>query len=203
MPSILKVDQIQTGAGVPVFSSDGSVVSFSQPVAFASTGGSYGGTILQTVIYKSNTLSSLNVTDFTEASTDYRVTITPIKATSRILLTYFIATNNSMASNTLFMFRARNITNNRNVNGEASTSGSRWQAQWVGRPGNGYDTNDQMTCMWTCFDSPATTAAQTYGWQYRREGGGSGTCYFGYSSGDNSTFGFVTPITIIAQEVTV
>lgn len=182
-------------------SSDGSTISFSQPVSYASSTG-YGRTLLQTVVSKSDTQSTLNVTDFTEASSNYRVTITPIKSNSIIMLTYYVAANTALASNTLYMFRARNITGNRNVNGEAAASGSRWQAQWVGRPGNGYDSNDQMTCMWTCYDSPGTTTAQTYGWQYRRESGGSGTIYFNYSSGDNSTYGFVSPNIIIAQEFT-
>ena len=163
------------------------------------------GSIIQTVVLKTDTKATLDTTSWAEASSDYRVSITPTHADNRIYLTYYILVNANLASNTLFQLRAEKYTSgssatitSRSTWGSAS---SRVPCDYIGRPGNGYDGNDQNSIMWECYDDPGSTSAQTYGFTYHRETGGSGTMYFGYSNGDNGTWGFHHPITIIAREV--
>ena len=183
--SIVKTNQIQRVDGQPLLNTTGSII--------------------QTVVMQSDTKTSLNVTSFTEASSNYRINITPTHADNRIYLTYLIMANAYMATNTLFQLRAEKYTS-----GSAATitsrstygsAGSRVPVDYIGRPGNGYDNNDQNSIMWECFDDPNSTSQQTYGFTYHRETGGSGTMYFGYSAGDNNAWGFHHPVTIIAREV--
>ena len=183
--STIKTNQIQRLDGQPVLNTTGSII--------------------QTVVSQSNTKTTLNVTSKTEASTSYRVSITPTHADNRIYLTYMMLVNVSMAQNTLFQLRAEKFTSgsaatitSRSTWGSAQ---SRQPVDFIARPGNGYDANDQNTIMWECFDDPGSTATQTYGFTYSRETGGSGTIYFGYSNGNNSSWGFHHPVTIIAREV--
>ena len=74
-------------------------------------------------------------------------------------------------------------------------------ADFCCRPSNGQDANDQTPIYWECFDDPGSTAQQTYGFTYRRESGGSGSIYFGYSVNNNSIYAFHTNVMIIAREV--
>ena len=171
--SIIKTNQIQRVDGQPVLNTTGSVI--------------------QTVVSQSDTKTSLNVTSKTEPSTNYRVSITPTHADNRIYLTYMMLVNVNMAQNTLFQLRAEKFT--------SGSAASRQPVDFIARPGNGYDANDQNTIMWECFDDPNSTATQTYGFTYSRETGGSGTIYFGYSYTNNSSWGFHHPVTIIAREV--
>ncbi len=50
-------------------------------------------------------------------------------------------------------------------------------------------------------DFPNTTSTCTYGFEFKRETGGAGTVYFGYTQGDNSNWGFDADIVIIAEEI--
>ena len=163
------------------------------------------GFTLQKVILQSDTKATLNVTSFTEASSDYRISITHKNATSRIYLTYFMNTNTDMASNTLFMLKAQKFTSGSaaDITSTPSTSGmgSRYPVDFAARPLNGQDGNDQTPILFLCYDDPASTSTQTYGFTYRREAGGSGTIYFGKSKNDNSIYAFHHPVTIIAEEI--
>lgn len=183
--SIVKTNQIQRVDGQPLLNTTGSII--------------------QTVVMSTDTKATLNVTSFTEASSSYRIQITPTHADNRIHLCYHMMTNTNMASNTLFMMRAEKYTS-----GSAATitsrstwssAGSRYPVDFATRPANGQDGNDQTPIYWECYDDPGTTAQQTYGFTYRREAGGSGTIYFGYSSNDNTIYAFHTNVMIIAREV--
>ena len=183
--STLKTNQIQRVDGQPLLNSTGNII--------------------QTVVMSTDTKATLNVTSFTEASSSYRVQITPTHADNRIHLCYHMMTNTDMASNTLFMLRAVKYTS-----GSAATitsrstwssAGSRYPVDFCTRPANGQDGNDQTPIYWECYDDPNSTSQQTYGFTYHRETGGSGTMYFGYSAGDNNAWGFHHPVTIIAREV--
>ena len=163
------------------------------------------GSVIQTVVKRSDTKASLNTTSFTEANSDYRVSITPTHSDNRIYLSYYMYTNTAMAANTLFMMRAEKYTG-----GSAATitsrstwsgNGSRHYADYGNRPGNGYDNNDQTPIFWECYDDPSSTSQQTYGFTYRRETGGSGTIYFVHSMNNSGVYGFSCPVLIIAREV--
>lgn len=165
----------------------------------------YSGQVIQKTVLRSTTTSTLNTTSFTEASSNYRVSITPKYANSRIHLYYHVQTNmnGSWSANVIFQLRTRKYTSGSgaSVTSQSTGLGSRLINDFGGRPGNGYDGNDQFYCYWTAYDIPGTTATQTYGFDYRRETGGTGTQYFGYSAGDNSNWGIHSPIIIIAEEV--
>lgn len=84
--SILKVDKLTDVAGQELIVKD-------------------KGNVIQTVVVKSDTTSSLNVTSFTEASSDYRVQITPINSANRIFISVTTAGTMNGANNTVFMSR--------------------------------------------------------------------------------------------------
>lgn len=167
------------------------------------------GTVLQTKYVTSTTRTTMNSTSFAEPSSNYRVSITPSSSSSIILLYYYIMWNPgaNYASNTLFNFRAFRILASTTSYALASTSGTTngsrnlFSGQTV-RP-QGYDVNDAIPTFFMAIDAPATTSQCTYGFQAKREGGGNGTMYFGYSSSDNSDWGWDTNINIIAQEIAV
>ena len=166
-------------------------------------GGGGVGSIVQTVVATSTTISSLNTTTFTEANSSYRVSITPQYANSLILVEYNFSVNASMATNTIFQMQlVRGPGSTNTPVGVGPTSGSRNRTSFVGRPGNGYDTNDMNQIHMRAIDTGFTAGVPvTYGFLYRRETGGSGTTYFNYSAGDTSSYGFSGVMTITAMEI--
>jgi len=214
--SELRVDRIKhinAGASTPFlqldstgnvdFSSGRLTVDTLRTNAIQNTDGTARDVVLQRIIKRSTATASLDTTTFTEPNSDYRVSITPKRSNSIILLRFHLFTNNAMASNTLFQLRTRKYTGGSGaaISSQSTGLGSRLTADFGARPGNGYDSNDQLYCDWFCYDIPNSTATQTYGFDYRRETGGSGTIYFGYTSGDNSNWGIHSPILIIAEEM--
>lgn len=168
----------------------------------------FTGSVLQTRSTASTTQTSSNVNSaWTEPSTSYRVTITPIRSNSIIIISYHIPVNMSWggAANCLKVFRSfRSIggTKAYNLSNQGTVSGSRMAvAGFAARALNGYDTNDQQNLSWTSIDAPATTSAVTYGFEYLQESSNAGTLYFGYSNSDNSTWGYTSGIVITAMEI--
>lgn len=165
------------------------------------------GSVIQTQYTTSTTRTTMNSTSFSEPSSNYRVLITPSSSSSIIILYYYIPWNPgaNYASNTIFNFRAFRIIGGSTTFSLTSTSGSSngsrniYSGQAI-RP-QGYDLNDSLATFFTAIDAPGTTSQCTYGFQAKREGGGNGTMYFGYSSSDNSDWGWDTNINIIAQEI--
>jgi hypothetical protein len=163
------------------------------------------GTVLQKVVTTSNQIVNMNTTTYTEVSPDYRVTITPVSSTSKILVEYSFSANTAMQSNTLFSFRVMRDPAGANVIlGNPSPSGLRRHAGFMGRPGNGQDANDAIFIDFPSVDSDRPAGVPvTYGLQYRREGGGSGTIYINHSQSNNSDWGFhgqvIMTVTEIAQ----
>lgn len=161
--------------------------------------------VLQTKYVSSGTRTTVNSTSFVEASTDYRLTITPSNTTNVIMLNYFIPMNPgaNYQSNTIYSIRAFRIisgSTSYSLTSAGSTNGSRNPiAGQVIRP-VGYDLNDPMFANFIVIDAPNTTSQCTYGFEVKREGGGTGTLYFGYSMADNDIFGYDTDIVIFAQE---
>lgn len=169
----------------------------------------FSGSVLQTQYVTSPTRTTMNSTSFSEPSTNYRVSITPTSTSSYIILKYYIMWNPgaSYASNTIFNFRAFRILSGVTTYSLTSTSGSSNGSRNIysgqaTRP-QGYDLNDPINTFFTVIDAPGTTSQCTYGFQAKRETGGNGTMYFGYSSSDNSDWGWDTNINIIAQEIAV
>jgi hypothetical protein len=167
------------------------------------------GGILQTAYVSSTTRTSADfgANTWGEPSTDYRVTITPSSSSSYFIIRYFIPANDggSWQPNTIFMVRAFRLVSGTKT--YSLTSAGTQNSNRVGiagyttRPSNGYDGNDPMVLEWQVVDFPSTTSAVTYGFEFKREAGGTGTAYFGYSQGNDSSWGFDANPTIIVQEI--
>jgi hypothetical protein len=156
----------------------------------------------------SGTRTTVDSTSFVEPSSSYRVSITPSTTSSGIKVTYFIPgnLNGAWAGNTIYTFRAwREIGGGSRSYSLTSAGGSNGSrnviAGMTDRPHNGVDGNDPTTIEFTVIDYPSTTSSCVYGFEYKRETGGGGTLYFGYSQGDTSNWGFDTDILLIAEEV--
>lgn len=164
----------------------------------------YSGAIIQTQFIASATrVSTTHSGSFAEPSTAYRVSITPQYANSAILLSYYVPLNQVSAANILTVLRAfRSVSGSKtySLHSAGSGLGSRNSiAGGVFRPQNGYDANDQDMKYWTVIDFPNTTSTCEYGFESKPEGGN--TTYWGYSQGDNGSWGFDADIVIIAQEI--
>jgi hypothetical protein len=164
------------------------------------------GTPVQVQYTSSGTRVSVDSTSFTEPSSNYRVSITPKSTASMIKLTYFIPMNpgNNYATNTIFSLRAFRIIGGSTsyaLTSAGSSNGSRNVFAGLTIRPVGYDSNDPMFATFTVIDFPNTTSTCTYGFDFKRETGGGGVVYFGYSAGDSSNWGFDTDVLIIAEEI--
>ena len=162
------------------------------------------GNVIQTVVVKSNTTSTINSTSFVEADSDYRVQITPVNSANRIFLTITTSGTMNGANNTVFMTQIVKLTS-----GSATTitssapDGTRHIADYVARPNNGQDANDVYHMTMSGYDDPGSASQQTYGFRYRRETGGDGSIFFGQSEDANVSYSSRTPVILIAQEVVI
>ena len=168
--------------------------------------GVLSSTILQSAYVSSSTRTTVNSTSFVEASSNYRVSITPRFSTSLIFLHYYIPVNPgaNYATNTIFSFRAfRSVggTKTYTLFPSGTTNGNRQVFAGITIRPPGYDLNDPMWVNFITMDLPGTTSACEYGFECMRESGGTGTLYFGYSAGDSSIWGFDHDILIMAQEI--
>jgi len=161
------------------------------------------GTVVQTIVKTSEVTSSLNVTSFTEADADYRISITPKYANSIILVEYNFPINTALQSNTIIhMQLIRDIGGSEIPVGVGPVNGSRDRTTYVSRPNNGTDSNDMQNVYMIAKDNGLTAGTTyIYGFKYRRETGGSGTCYFNYNNVDTDIYGFSGIMTIKATEI--
>ena len=176
---------------------------YADPTSSVSSTGSLAH---QFVHLTSNTQTTIDSTSFIEPSSDYRVTITPKSASSTIRVRYFVPCQpgSSYATNTIYTFRSFKII------GGAQSYALTSAGDVVGTRNNfaglsirpvGYDSNDPMFSMWDVIDEPGTTSAVTYGFDFKRETGGTGNVYFGFSAGDNADWGFSSDVIIVAEEI--
>ena len=185
--STIKTNAIQTVASKPLLNSTGSII--------------------QVQYTASSTRTTVDSTSFVEPSSSYRVSITPTSTSNYIILRYFIPMNpgGSYASNTIYTIRAwREIGGGARsyaLTSAGNTNGSRNVFAGVTFRPPGYDLNDPCTQNFTVVDAPSTTSACVYGFDFKRETGGSGNMYFGYSAGDSSNWGFDSDIVIVAEEI--
>jgi hypothetical protein len=161
---------------------------------------------LSQFVYKiSEARTTVDSTSFVEVDSDYRVTLIPKSTTGVIRLRFQVPTNPfaNYAANTIYTFRTfRTIggitTYGLTSAGDASGSRNAFAGRCI-RP-VGFDANDPMFTTWDVVDEPGTLSAVTYGFTFKRESGGSGNLYFGYSGGDNADNGWSAPIVITAEE---
>jgi hypothetical protein len=162
------------------------------------------GSIVQTqVLNSSTTVSFAPGTTLTEASTNYRVNITPLYSNSLIVVKYFIPGGcSSWASNYVMRTAGYRIVSG-SFNSPTSVGtavGSRTAISgMMHRSSNGYDSNDGIWNYFVIYDQPNTTSAIQYGFKMSTEGG---TITIGYNgSYDGTAFGFSSNILIIAEEI--
>ena len=195
MASILKVDTIQKN--------DGSAPR-AEDLGLNTTPNA--GEIVQTQIIRNNTITSGNpVNVWNEISSNYRVSITPVYSDSIIKLEYHIPMNPQGATNILMAIAPWRSTDGgstqtRLAQGDSVNLGSRHNlaVSWF-RSNNGYDTNDMQNHVVIASEISGTTNTLTYGWHFRSEG--SNTTYFCHSAGNNGTWGWMAPVTMIATEI--
>lgn len=167
----------------------------------------YVGAVLQTQLKRSLTLASSNSTSWIELHNDYRVGITPTRSNSRIILNYRMTVNsNGPDLGTIVHFKAF-----RNVGGTISEV-TGYGGTFNGNIGSrnsvhtalrycATDSNDVGFIDFTTYDDPGTTAAVEYGFYWKRETGGVSTNYFCHSAGNTSSYGWMAPLVITAQEI--
>jgi len=168
------------------------------------------GTVLQVQYTNSTTrASSTTQTTQTEISTAYRVSITPIRSNSLIVISYFVpmGANGSWSSNFLCDYSAVRMpagsalnTNISFISATGSSNGARKRlAGSAMRSSNGFDLNDQLTWSMTTLDLPGSTSALQYGFTWGGEGGGP--VIFGQTSSNDGSWAYDANIVIIATEV--
>ena len=161
------------------------------------------GAVAQMIVNTSAVTASLDATAFTEVNPAYRVALTPAVTGSKVLVEFDFSMNQALAPNTVHHLElVRNIGGVETLVGVGPANGSRNRVSWVGRPGNGYDNNDAMTVHLVGVDTGLTPGTPvTYGFKYRHEQHGSGTCYFNASSGDDFAYGWSGVMTMKATEI--
>jgi hypothetical protein len=170
---------------------------------------SISGTVIQTQIKNSLTLASSSSTSFVELSSDYRVSITPKKSNSRMIITYHLPINGGGPTvSTIVHFKAFKLVNgsfsdvsgfggtfNGNLGNRSSTLGAkRYSAS---------DSNDADIISLVTYDDVTSTDTVQYGFYWKRETGGVSTNYFVHSLENQASFGWMAPLTIVAQEIAV
>jgi hypothetical protein len=164
------------------------------------------GTI-QTVVNQATIYTSINpVQVWAEASSSYRVSITPKFASgTKIFGTFSIPINPTGAANILMSIQPWYSTDGgttKTVLNQGGPAGSRITGShaWF-RSSNGYDINDMQNHIVHFAHSPGATTTMTWGFYFRSEG--SNTTYFCYSSGNSGLWGWTAPVYMELREVEV
>jgi len=164
------------------------------------------GTVVQTRVAETRTLTSLNTTSFAEFGSNFRVSITPKYSNSIMLVEVSFPCNPDGAANLLMLAKpvkfvggggAQDLSALGNSNGSAN----RMAGGGGFRSNNGYDTNDQNIVTFMGYDIPNSTASHQYGFHYKCEG--SQTTRINHSAGSNSAWGYTAPTIIRVTEIKV
>lgn len=170
------------------------------------------GTVLQVQVCNTSVNTSATTqTTQTELNTAYRVSITPIRSNSLILLEYFVpmGANGSWSSNWLVDYSAVRMpagaalnTSISNISSVGDANGARKRLAGTGmRSSNGFDLNDQLTWNLTALDYPNTTSALQYGFTWGGEGGGP--VIVGQTTSNDGNWAYDANIVIVATEIAV
>lgn len=170
------------------------------------------GTVLQVQVCNASVNTSATTqSSQTELNTNYRVSITPQRSNSLILLEYFVpmGANGSWSANWLVDYGAIRMpsgsalnTNLSNVSSVGNANGARKTlAGSAQRSSNGYDLNDQLTWNLTALDYPGTTSALQYGFTWGGEGGGP--IIVGQTSSNDGNWAYSARVVIVATEIAV
>jgi hypothetical protein len=172
--------------------------------------GDLDGKIRQVKTSIASTLVTHNTTSMVELSSNYRVIITPLNTTNIIQVHVNMPFNASgMGANTIIILDVKRSTDGGSnwsyVTGSGygdSNLGNRWPvAVGATRRSNGYDSNDMNICSFSIIDKPATTSTCTYSIFMKQETSNTGNVLIAHSSGNNSNWGWMTPVVMTAYEL--
>ena len=165
---------------------------------------SHKGTI-QTIVNQPTHYVAINpVNTWAEASSSFRVSITPkYSSGTTILGSFSIPINPQGASNILMAMNPWYSTDGgttKTLLNQGGPSGSRLPGShaWF-RSSNGYDLNDMQNHIIKFGFVHTSTATLTWGFYFRSEGGN--TTYFCHSQGNNGTWGWTAPCYMELREV--
>jgi hypothetical protein len=164
----------------------------------ASTANFPAGSVIQVVSTVDTSFPVSTATTFTEISSNWRLTITPKTATSKLLLSAQFCENRSSGANpTVHQARFYDVTNSTNVFiGDASGSRNQSTIAWRGSHA---DTNDVDEHMMYAVIAASSTVARTYTISFRSEA--AATVNFNRSAGDSSLYGWTAPFIFTIMEI--
>ena len=180
---------------------------------FAFTGtvtGAGSEAVVQVVTHRHGDMPQHNSSSWTELSSNWRISITPQYSNSKIYINARTTTNpGGISGNTLWLWSLRRSTDGGSTftNLTSETDGNTGARHGINggvtRRGNGYDTNDMNPIGFTAVDTPGTTGTVIYSPWCKQETSGTGTMYWGHSSGNTANWGFHHWFTITAMEIKV
>lgn len=188
--STLFVNNLSTASGTNI-----TLASGKQLDATAGTFVPPAGHIVQIVTHRHGDMPQQNSSSFVELSSNYRATITPKYANSKILINATVNINPQCGENTIFLWKLMRSTAGGSyadlANVTDGNTGSRHGVSSGGatRRGNGHDSNDHNALNWHAIDTPNTTSAVTYSPYLKQETSNTNTIYVGHSAGNNSNWG--------------
>jgi hypothetical protein len=171
--------------------------------------GDLDGKVRQVVTTIEKLLVTHNSSSMVELSSSYRVAITPLSTTNNIHVTVNMPFNaNGISSNTIILVDVKRRISGGSwsyVTGSGygdGNLGNRWPiAVGATRRSNGFDSNDMNICHFSIIDKPATTSECEYTIFMKQETSGTGNIKVAHSSGNNSNWGWMTPVVMTAMEL--
>ena len=154
--------------------------------------------VLQTVINNDDVAGkSFNTTTFTEVATDMRISITPLSASSLLLIRYqFLVGGNN--STLVRHFKIRNVTASADVDLGHDAEGNRLNMHGSHRNQDS-DANDVDMMSVEAKEVSGSTNARTYTLFGKLESGSSDT-FINHTTTNTSSIGYVKPM-ITIQEI--
>jgi len=154
--------------------------------------------VLQTVVNNDDVAGkSFNTTTFTEIATDMRISITPLSASSLLLIRYQFLVGGSN-STLVRHFKIRNVTASADVDLGHDAEGSRLNMHGSHRNQDS-DANDVDMMSVEAKEVSGSTNARTYTLFGKLESGSSVT-YLNHTTTDTASIGYVKPM-ITIQEI--
>jgi hypothetical protein len=168
------------------------------------------GEVVQMQYLNSTTRVSLGCSNtYTEPSSNYRVSITPVYSNSLMVISYHVPISFPTwpAPNYICRYHAVRFVsgtpNNISSCGNQSYSGATRAglAGFSTRASNGFNGSDGSNFSLTLIDLPGTTSAIQYGFQVATEGVNNQYLGFGYSVDQGSGNSIDSNIIIVVQEI--
>ena len=157
-----------------------------------------GGRILQVITTTIDTKVGVNTSSFIEPSSDFRLSITPKKSNSKLLITFNFNCNFADSYFHQRMFKIKEINSGVDVSiGSADGDRNRVTQSYRGA----YDSNAVMQILLQGIYSVTSTDELTFGFEMRGDGNDDTNTYFNHTSNDGTSYQTSTPMIITIMEV--